>query len=39
MKINFDVEIFDYLMNDLCLLFKEKQNIIDTNQVSFSFNI
>jgi hypothetical protein len=33
MKINFDSEVMDYLMNDLSLIFKEKQNIIDRNQV------
>ncbi len=33
MKINFDKEIFDYLINDLCTLFKEKGDIIDQNQV------
>jgi hypothetical protein len=33
MKISFDKEIFDYLINDLCMLFKEKGDIIDQNQV------
>ena len=34
MKINVDKEIFDYLINDLCLLFEQKGNIIDQNQVN-----
>jgi hypothetical protein len=33
MNINFDKEIFDYLINDLTTLFKEKGDIIDQNQV------
>ena len=31
--MNFDKEVLDYLLNDLCLIFKEKQDIIDSNQV------
>jgi hypothetical protein len=34
MKINVDKEIFDYLINDLCMLFKQKGDIIDHNQVN-----
>jgi hypothetical protein len=37
MKINFDIEIFDYLMNDLSMLFKQKQDLIDNNQVIGQF--
>jgi hypothetical protein len=33
MKINFDSEVMDYLVNDLTLIFREKQQIIDQNQV------
>jgi hypothetical protein len=33
MKISFDKEIFDYLISDLCMLFKEKGDTIDQNQV------
>ena len=33
MKISFDSEVMDYLINDLTMIFREKQNLIDQNQV------
>lgn len=33
MKVNFDSEVVDYLVNDLSLIFKVKQEQIDNNQV------
>jgi hypothetical protein len=33
MKVNFDTEIMDYLVNDMTLIFREKQTTVDTNQV------
>lgn len=33
MKINFDSEVMDYLINDLTMIFREKQKLIDQNQV------
>ncbi len=35
MKVNFDCEVMDYLVNDLTLILKEKQNIVDSNLVIF----
>ena len=37
MKITFDYEVMDYLMNDLTMIFREKQRIIDQNQVKYNF--
>jgi hypothetical protein len=34
MKVNFDSEVVDYLVNDLSQIFKTKQEQIDSNQVS-----
>lgn len=33
MKITFDSEVMDYLINDLTMIFRDKQKIIDENQV------
>ena len=35
MKISFDSEVMEYLINDMTLIFREKQSVIDTNQVNF----
>jgi hypothetical protein len=35
MKVNFDCEVMDYLVNDMTLIFREKQNLIDENLVIF----
>ncbi len=33
MKVNFDTEAIDYLVNDMRQVFTERQYIIDNNQV------
>ncbi len=33
MRINFDKEAIDYLVNDMTYVFRERQYIIDSNQV------
>jgi len=38
MKISFDSEVMEYLINDLTLIFREKQSVIDHNQVNLYFN-
>jgi aryl-phospho-beta-D-glucosidase BglC (GH1 family) len=37
MKISFDSEVMEYLINDLTLIFREKQSVIDHNQVNLYF--
>lgn len=34
MKINFDIEVIDYLLSDMMLIFKEKIKTLDVNQVT-----
>lgn len=34
MKVNFDTEVMDYLVNDMTLIFREKQNKVDENLVN-----
>ena len=33
MKVNFDCEVMDYLVNDMTLIFREKQQKVDENLV------
>ena len=33
MKITFDIEVIDYLLSDMMLIFKEKIKTLDNNQV------
>lgn len=37
MKVNFDTEAIDYLVNDMTQVFKERQIVIDDNQVIIIF--
>ena len=37
MKVNFDTEAIDYLVNDMTQVFTERQLTIDNNQVFFLF--
>jgi hypothetical protein len=39
MKVNFDYEVMDYLVNDMTMIFREKQNLVDENLVSRFYNI
>ena len=39
MKVNFDYDVMDYLVNDMTLIFQENQNKIDNNQVNLFNNI
>lgn len=36
MKMNFDIEVIDYLLSDMMMIFKDKIKTLDANQV---FNI
>jgi hypothetical protein len=38
MKVNFDYEVMDYLVNDMTLIFKDKQDKIDKTQVCVVHN-
>ena len=38
MKVNFDTEAIDYLVDDLTFIFREKQKTIDSNQVNKNFH-
>jgi len=36
MKVNFDKEAIDYLVNDMTYVFRERQYSVDANQVLFN---
>ena len=37
MKVSFDKEAIDYLVNDMTYVFRERQYSIDSNQVNINF--